>query len=80
MVVDPDVIAGSCRGRAPWQKWLRPSWYLAVFRCVGISMLAAIGITAIELMPINDFPGATGGYDGAAPARSFLRSSPDDPG
>ncbi|MCW5736895.1 MAG: malto-oligosyltrehalose trehalohydrolase [Enhydrobacter sp.] len=45
-----------------------------------LDRLAAIGVTAIELMPINDFPGTRNwGYDGAlpfAPDRSY--GTPDE--
>ncbi|MBA3884001.1 MAG: hypothetical protein H0X73_15155, partial [Chthoniobacterales bacterium] len=42
--------------------------------------LAALGITAIELMPVGDFPGARNwGYDGVMPyAPSRAYGSPDD--
>lgn len=45
-----------------------------------LDRLAALGVTAVELMPINDFPGTRNwGYDGAlpfAPDRSY--GTPDD--
>ncbi|MGZ6176365.1 MAG: malto-oligosyltrehalose trehalohydrolase, partial [Candidatus Binataceae bacterium] len=42
--------------------------------------LAALGITAVELMPVNDFPGARNwGYDGVLPfAPDHAYGSPDD--
>jgi malto-oligosyltrehalose trehalohydrolase len=45
-----------------------------------LDRLAAIGVTAIELMPINDFPGTRNwGYDGVLPfAPDRCYGSPDD--
>ena len=42
--------------------------------------LAALGVTAVELMPVNDFPGARNwGYDGVLPfAPDSSYGSPDD--
>jgi malto-oligosyltrehalose trehalohydrolase len=87
VVVDPRAYRWKhpdWRGR-PWHETI--IYELHVGACGGflgvaemIPDLAALGITAIELMPINDFPGTRNwGYDGAlpfAPDRAY--GSPED--
>ena len=87
VVVDPRAYRWKhpeWRGR-PWHETI--IYELHVGACGGfrgvaemIPDLAALGITAIELMPINDFPGTRNwGYDGAlpfAPDRAY--GSPDE--
>ena len=74
IVVDPDF---------PWQcpAWRGRPWHEAVIYelhagalggfngvCAELPRLAELGVTAIELMPIADFPGGRGwGYDGVLP-------------
>lgn len=89
-VVDPDAFAwtdGRWRGLSREGQVLyemhvgtftpEGTWRAALER---LPALATLGITAIEMMPVNDFPGAFGwGYDGVnlfAPTR--LYGSPDD--
>jgi malto-oligosyltrehalose trehalohydrolase len=75
IVVDPEAYAwrnGSWLGR-PWHETVLYELHSGVmggFRGVrgALPRLAALGITAIELMPINDFPGNRNwGYDGVLP-------------
>jgi malto-oligosyltrehalose trehalohydrolase len=87
VVVDPRAYRWrhpDWRGR-PWHETI--IYELHVGACGGfrgvaemIPDLAALGITAIELMPINDFPGTRNwGYDGTlpfAPDRAY--GSPED--
>jgi maltooligosyltrehalose trehalohydrolase len=87
VVVDPCAYLWKYpdwRGR-PWHETI--IYELHVGACGGfrgvaemIPDLAALGITAMELMPINDFPGKRNwGYDGAlpfAPDRAY--GSPED--
>jgi len=87
LVVDPDAY----RWRHP--EWRGRPWHETVLyelhagTCGGfagvqadLDRLAGLGITAIELMPINDFPGTRNwGYDGAlpfAPDRAY--GTPDE--
>jgi maltooligosyltrehalose trehalohydrolase len=85
-VIDP----ASYHWRTPWRG--RP-WHEAVlyelhagllggFRGVEKELphLAALGVTAVELMPVNDFPGRRNwGYDGVLPyAPDAAYGSPDD--
>jgi maltooligosyltrehalose trehalohydrolase len=87
IVVDPDAYVwqnADWRGR-PWHETVL--YELHVGACGGFSgvterlkALAALGITAIELMPIADFPGSRNwGYDGVLPyAPDTAYGSPDD--
>ncbi len=82
LVVDPSAYVWRCpewRGR-PWHETVL--YELHVGACGGfdgvqqkLQQLAALGITAIELMPIADFPGKNNwGYDGVlqfAPDRAY---------
>lgn len=56
----------------------RPGGFAAVEQ--QLDRLAGLGITAIELMPVADFPGSRGwGYDGVLPfAPASIYGSPDD--
>jgi maltooligosyltrehalose trehalohydrolase len=87
VVVDPSSYRWRCsawRGR-PWQEAVIYELHAGVlggFNGVAreLPRLADLGVTAIELMPIAEFPGARNwGYDGAllyAPESSY--GSPDD--
>jgi maltooligosyltrehalose trehalohydrolase len=86
VVVDP----GTYKWRTPWlgRPWQHTVLYevhaglLGGFRGVEkeLSRLSAVGITAIELMPVNDFPGRRNwGYDGVLPfAPDATYGTPDD--
>jgi maltooligosyltrehalose trehalohydrolase len=77
-VVDPGTHAwqdGDWRGR-PWEEAVIYELHVGAFTPQGtfaaarerLEDLAALGITAIELMPVAEFPGARGwGYDGVLP-------------
>ena len=72
------------RGR-PWRETVLYELHAGVlggFRGVAreLPRLAALGITAIELMPVNDFPGRRNwGYDGVLPyAPDAAYGTPDD--
>jgi malto-oligosyltrehalose trehalohydrolase len=78
VVVDPRAFAwtdGDWRGR-PWQEAVIYELHVGTFSQEGtyrgveahLDRLADLGITAIELMPLADFPGARNwGYDGVLP-------------
>ncbi len=86
VVVDPTGY----EWRTPWlgRPWQSTVLYelhaglLGGFRGVEMELprLAALGVTAIELMPVNDFPGRRNwGYDGVLPfAPDTAYGSPDD--
>ncbi len=89
-VIDPDAYAWqetAWKGRA-WEECVLYELHVGAFTAEGtfraaaerLDELAQLGITAIELMPIADFPGARNwGYDGVlpfAPDASYGR--PDD--
>jgi len=77
-VVDPAAYAwqdGAWRGR-PWHEAVVYELHVGAYTPEGsyraliarLPDLVALGITAIELMPVADFPGAHGwGYDGVLP-------------
>jgi len=77
-VIDPaayDWTDGAWRGRA-WEEAVIYELHVGAFTPEGtfaaaigrLPYLAALGVTAIELMPIADFPGRRGwGYDGVLP-------------
>ena len=77
-VVDPLAFEwrhGGWRGRA-WEEAVIYELHVGTFTPEGsfdaarakLAELAALGITAVELMPLADFPGARGwGYDGVLP-------------
>jgi maltooligosyltrehalose trehalohydrolase len=87
MVLDPRTYcwhSGEWRGR-PWEDAVLYELHAGVFGGFQgvlreLDRLAGIGITAVELMPVNDFPGKQNwGYDGTlpfAPDRSY--GAPDD--
>jgi malto-oligosyltrehalose trehalohydrolase len=87
VVIDPSAYAWrntSWRGR-PWKEAVLYELHAGVlggFHGVAtkLARLAALGITAIELMPINDFPGRHNwGYDGVLPyAPDTSYGTPDD--
>ena len=75
VIVDPRSYQwrnGGWRGR-PWQETVLYELHVGI--CGGfvgvmreLPRLAALGVTAVELMPINDFPGRRNwGYDGVLP-------------
>ena len=77
-MVDPAAYAGgtrSWRGR-PWHEAVIYELHVGTFTPEGtfaaaierLPYLAELGVTAIELMPIADFPGRRNwGYDGVLP-------------
>ena len=77
-VIDPAAFAwtdGKWRGR-PWHQAAMVEIHLGTFTREGtfraaighLAELAALGVTAIQLMPLAEFPGRRGwGYDGALP-------------
>ena len=88
-VIDPEAFAwrdDAWRGR-PWHEAVVYELHVGTFTPEGsyaaaksrLQELAALGITAIELMPLADFPGTRGwGYDGVlpfAPDASYGRPS-----
>ena len=87
VVVDPRRYAWrntAWRGR-PWRETVLYELHAGIlggFRGVAreLPRLAALGITAIELMPVNDFPGQRNwGYDGVLPyAPDAAYGTPDD--
>lgn len=89
-VVDPAGYPwqdGAWRGR-PWHEAVVYELHVGTYTADGtfraliahLPELAALGVTAIELMPVADFPGARGwGYDGVLPFAPHSRyGSPDD--
>ncbi|HXV31963.1 MAG TPA: malto-oligosyltrehalose trehalohydrolase [Sinorhizobium sp.] len=90
VVVDPQAYAwrnADWRGR-PWSETVLYELHVGAFSREGdfdgvqrrLDWLEKLGVTAIELMPIADFPGRRGwGYDGVlqfAPERAY--GAPDD--
>ena len=77
-VIDPLAFEwsdGGWRGR-PWSQAVFYELHVGAFSCDGgfagvqsrLDRLADLGVTAIELMPVADFPGARNwGYDGVLP-------------
>ena len=77
-VIDPCAYAwrdGAWRGR-PWQQAVIYELHVGAFTRAGtyaaieprLAELARLGVTALELMPVADFPGRRGwGYDGVLP-------------
>ena len=78
---------GAWRGR-PWHEAVIYELHVGCFTPAGtfaaaierLDDLAALGVTAIELMPVADFPGARGwGYDGVLPfAPEASYGTPDE--
>ena len=87
IVVDPDAYAWRCaqwRGR-PWHETVLYELHVGIaggFAAATerLPALAALGVTAIELMPVADFPDARNwGYDGVLPfAPDAAYGTPDD--
>jgi maltooligosyltrehalose trehalohydrolase len=77
-LVDPEAFAwqdGDWHGR-PWRDAVIYELHVGAFTDAGsfdavarrLDYLAALGVTALELMPVADFPGRRGwGYDGVLP-------------
>lgn len=89
-VVDPAAFAwqdGGWRGR-PWEEAVLYELHVGCFTASGtfagaaerLDYLAGLGVTAIELMPLADFPGRRNwGYDGVLPfAPDSAYGRPDD--
>ena len=90
MVVDPAAFAwpdADWKGR-PWEEAVIYELHLGTFTPAGtfnaaierLDYLVRLGVTAIELMPVADFPGKRNwGYDGVLPfAPDAVYGSPDD--
>jgi len=89
-VVDPRRFAWTDTGWVgrPWHEAVLYELHLGTFTPEGtfaaaaqkLDYLAALGVTAIELMPVNSFPGRWGwGYDGVLPfAPDASYGAPDD--
>lgn len=89
-VIDPWAFEwsdGEWRGR-PWEEAILYELHVGTFTRAGtfagveerLDYLAGLGVTAIELMPVADFPGDRGwGYDGVLPFAPDSRyGRPDD--
>lgn len=89
-VVDPGAFVwtdADWRGR-PWQQAVIYELHVGTFTAEGtfrallgkLDYLAGLGVTALELMPVADFPGAWNwGYDGVLPfAPDASYGSPED--
>ena len=89
-VVDPEAFAwqdGAWRGR-PWEEAVIYELHIGTFTPEGtfaaamgkLDYLAGLGVTAIEIMPVADFPGQRNwGYDGVLPyAPDCAYGTPDD--
>jgi len=89
-VIDPGAFEwpdAGWRGR-PWEDAVIYELHVGAFTAEGtyagvearLDYLAALGVTAIELMPVADFPGTRGwGYDGVLPfAPDAAYGRPDD--
>lgn len=87
LVVDPSTYAwlhGAWQGR-PWNEVVLYELHAGAFGGfagveAALPKLAALGVTAVELMPVNDFPGMRNwGYDGVLPyAPDHSYGTPDD--
>ena len=77
-VVDPDAYTWQCAGwhGRPWEEAIIYELHVGSFSPEGsfdgvrkrLDYLAELGVTAIELMPVGDFPGRRSwGYDGVLP-------------
>jgi maltooligosyltrehalose trehalohydrolase len=90
MVVDPAAHAWRDTGWTgrPWHEAVIYELHVGAFTPAGTFLaaidrlpeLAALGVTAVELMPVADFPGRRGwGYDGVLPfAPDVSYGTPDD--
>jgi maltooligosyltrehalose trehalohydrolase len=89
-VVDPEAFEwgdGDWKGR-PWEETVLYELHVGVFTPEGtfaaagekLDYLADLGVTAIELMPLSDFPGGRNwGYDGVLPyAPDSSYGTPED--
>jgi maltooligosyltrehalose trehalohydrolase len=89
-VVDPEAFAwgdGAWRGR-PWEEAVIYELHIGTFTPEGtfaaaigkLDYLAELGVTALEIMPVADFPGGRNwGYDGVLPyAPDSAYGAPDD--
>jgi maltooligosyltrehalose trehalohydrolase len=89
-VVDPEAFAwsdGAWRGR-PWEEAVIYELHVGTFTAEGtfaaavdkLDYLADLGVTALEIMPVADFPGRRNwGYDGVLPyAPDSAYGAPDD--
>ena len=89
-VGDPEAYVwrdGGWRGR-PWQETVLYELHVGAFTPAGtflgavgkLDHLVALGVTALEIMPVSDFPGRRGwGYDGVLPyAPESSYGTPDD--
>jgi maltooligosyltrehalose trehalohydrolase len=90
MVIDPAAYAwreAGWRGR-PWEEAVLYELHVGAFSAEGtfdgvrrrLDYLADLGVTALELMPLAEFPGARNwGYDGVMPfAPDAAYGAPDD--
>jgi len=90
VVVDPEAFAwrdGAWRGR-PWEEAVIYELHIGTFTPEGtfaaaigrLDYLAELGVTALEIMPVADFPGHRNwGYDGVLPyAPDAAYGAPDD--
>jgi maltooligosyltrehalose trehalohydrolase len=90
LVMDPRAFDWSdreWRGR-PWEEAVLYELHVGTFTPEGtfaaaiarLDYLAELGVTAVELMPLSDFPGSRNwGYDGVLPfAPDSVYGSPDD--
>ena len=89
MVVDPlefEWSDGAWKGR-PWEEAIIYELHVGTFTTAGtfaaaierLAYLADLGVTAIELMPVADFPGSRNwGYDGVLPFAPDSTYGPTD--
>jgi maltooligosyltrehalose trehalohydrolase len=92
-VHDASLVVDPCAYEWKYPEWRGRPWHEAVIYelhpgCAGgfagairlLPDLAALGVTAVELMPINDFPGQRNwGYDGVLPyAPDTAYGTPDE--
>lgn len=90
VAVDPNAfewLDGDWRGR-PWEETVLYELHVGTFSPEGtyagvearLDHLAGLGVTAIELMPLSDFPGGRNwGYDGVLPyAPAHPYGTPED--
>ncbi|GAC1539460.1 MAG: malto-oligosyltrehalose trehalohydrolase [Vulcanimicrobiaceae bacterium] len=89
-VVDPAAYGWRCEGWSPppWHETVLYELHVGTFTQAGtyaaaaqrLSALVDLGVTAVELMPLADFPGTRNwGYDGVLPfAPAHTYGTPDD--
>ena len=90
LVVDPEAfgVDGWRLAGRPWSETVLYELHIGTFTEAGtfvaaidkLDHLVALGITAIEVMPVSDFPGGRGwGYDGVLPYAPESRyGTPED--